>query len=450
MELLDMYNISDYIICQPLNKDEILMYSTLSTSVIVLEKEVFTDIFANRKFEMHPIICTELEQMGFLFSGDQNSQADLLENIRQEIAYADHGITSITIAPTMECNAQCYYCFEKGAIQGTMSIQTAQNLVNFIVKYCTEKEIYISWFGGEPLLATDIIDYISDKLLDSGIKIESTITTNGLLLNDVIINKFRKWNVTRVQITLDGVGQEYDRIKNYKTVSEEKPFDVVMCNIENLISNEINVHLRVNYASKNYSIVESTMEYLNKRFGDYKYLYLYGVPLDLPDIKGYSEFDEIEGEIFLKVLHMSLDNGYENDELDFRSGVNISGDYNAALGELMLSPFPASCYMTNKFRFVIDHEGNIYKCQKHLGKPEFGCGNVKSGLVKNKTYDHYVTSKVHDKNCEKCFLFPICQGGCNANRLLYGNKFACPPSKSIAKKLVMSYYTYLQNDGIYK
>ena len=97
----------------------------------------------------------------------------------------------------------------------------------------------------------------------------------------------------------------------------------------------------MNYYSESYDTVKATMDYLHNRFGDYDNLYLYGVPLDLPDKKGYSEFDEKEGKIFLQVLDDSLKRGYENDELNF-SALRVSEDYNKALGELMLAPFPAS------------------------------------------------------------------------------------------------------------
>ena len=64
----------------------------------------------------------------------------------------------------------------------------------------------------------------------------------------------------------------------------------------------------------------------------------------------------------------------------------------------------------------------------------------------NEIYDFYVTEQFHDEECTNCAMLPICQGGCNANRLLYGSKFACPPSKSIVKKLVMKYYHYVTGE----
>lgn len=57
------------------------------------------------------------------------------------------------------------------------------------------------------------------------------------------------------------------------------------------------------------------------------------------------------------------------------------------------------------------------------------------------------TAEIHDPECVNCNMFPLCQGGCNSNRLLYGDKFSCPPSKTIINKLVLEYYKYLENDN---
>ena len=435
------YCISNYIVTQQLNENEKLLYSTLSTSIVTLENDLYNDIFIKCNFELHPVECESLEEMGFLFQGESDKQFNELEKIRKEIVEAEHGITAITIAPTMDCNARCYYCFENGAKKGKMSFETACAVADFLIKECTGRELYISWFGGEPLMAVDIIELINEKLLAANIKIESTITTNGILIDENMIEKFKRWNLTRVQITIDGLDEDYNRIKNY-TLDLDNPFERIMENICLLMKSELSIHLRVNYKSTDYSIVKATMNRLHRCFGKYNKLYLYGVPLDLPQVKGYSEFDKNEGEIFLRVLEDSLHNGYENDELNFAS-LKVSEDYNPALGELMLAPFPANCFMVNKDRYVIDDAGFLYKCQKHLGKPKYNCGDVFGGPVINDIYNYYVTQKLRNERCKECQILPICQGGCNANRLLYGHKFACPPSKSIIDKLVLRYYQYV-------
>ena len=441
------YNISKYIVTQSLNQDEILLYSTLSTSLLLLDNTEYQEIFKKHNYHLYPKECMELCEMGFLYTGESDKQFLELEGIRRSISLEDHGITAITIAPTMDCNARCYYCFEKGASQGMMTEGVADKVSEFLINNCKEKKLYIAWFGGEPLMAEPIISRITKQLCDNDIEIESTITTNGILIDERMITRFQLWNVTRVQITIDGIGEDYNRVKRYK-IDNPNPFETIMCNIELLIKSDITVHLRVNYYSTNYNIVKQTMDYLHDRFGDYEKLYLYGVPLDLPSRKGYSEFDEEEGSIFLNVLDNSLKRGYENDELNF-SALRVSNEYNKALGELMLAPFPASCFMVNKDRYVIDDKGYLYKCQKQLGRKEMNCGDVYSGVRINDIYNYYVTDRLHGDKCRDCNILPICQGGCKANRLLYGDKYACPPSKTIIDKLVLKYYEYIINDNTY-
>lgn len=434
------YEVSKYIISQPLDEHSMLVYSMLTSSLVVLENDLYSAYFENASFEDESM-CLQLEEMGFLADLRQPSQLSQLMDIRKSVVETD-GITSITIAPTMECNARCYYCFERGARRGTMSFETADALVDFLYRNCPSKELYIAWFGGEPLLATDVIDRIVDGLLEREILVESTITTNGILINEGLLQKFKKWNVSRVQISLDGIGDAYGKVKRFEDI-EGNPFELIVGIISMLLDSGTSVHIRLNYKSTEEGGVKEAFDYFHGRFGGYENLYLYGAPLDLPEIKGYSEFDHEEGDIFHDVLRMSLDHGYENDELNYRDGVNISEDYNVALGELMLSPFPASCLMADRWRLVVDDQGILYKCQKHLGKPEYSCGDVFDGLEENAYFKYYATSELHDESCADCPILPICQGGCNANRLLYGDKYACPPSKTVTKKLVMDYYMLL-------
>ena len=435
------YNISKYIVAQPLSDSEMLLYSTFSTSILTLEKDVYVEIFKEEKYDEYVDICLELAEMGFLFEGKKTAQSDELTQTRREIVNADHGITFCLIAPTMECNARCYYCFEHGAEQGKMTREIANATADFLIKNCKEKELSISWFGGEPLMATDVISYITNKVIESGIKLDSTVTTNGILISPETIKHFGEWKVERVTISVDGLYESYNKIKRY-VLPIDNPFERIVENIKLCLESGINTHLRINYKSSEYDVVHEAMNYFHREFGEYPNLYLYGAPLDMPAEKGYSEFDSIEGDIYIKVLSDSFKWGYEDDEINYRE-LSVTSDYDKALGELMLSPFPASCLMVNKNRFVIDHKGLLYKCQKHLGKSKFNCGDVFNGPVENEIFNYYSTEEIADEDCMDCRIFPICQSGCKANRLLYGKKHACPPTVSVIEKLVMEYYEHL-------
>ena len=76
-------------------------------------------------------------------------------------------IDRYNILTSTGCNARCYYCFEEGYYPKVehMSIETADKVVNYIIKTAKkDKIIYLRWFGGEPLINTKVIDYISTKL----------------------------------------------------------------------------------------------------------------------------------------------------------------------------------------------------------------------------------------------------------------------------------------------
>lgn len=87
------------------------------------------------------------------------------ERLRKEVIDSSSDkIANIIIAPTLECNAHCFYCFENGFKKGKMSIETADRLVDYLQEHWNGEKLGITWFGGEPLLAADIIDRIIDKL----------------------------------------------------------------------------------------------------------------------------------------------------------------------------------------------------------------------------------------------------------------------------------------------
>lgn len=104
------------------------------------------------------------------------------------------GIKSYTILPTFRCNARCIYCYEEGVTQTTMTPETVEQVIRFIVSTHAGKKAKITWFGGEPLLGEGIIDRICEGLREAGVEYKSTIISNGSLISPEIISKMvREW-----------------------------------------------------------------------------------------------------------------------------------------------------------------------------------------------------------------------------------------------------------------
>ncbi|MEO0124500.1 MAG: radical SAM protein [candidate division WOR-3 bacterium] len=121
---------------------------------------------------------------------------------------------TINIYPTFRCNLKCEMCFEKYArVEKEMEIQDWLRIIDEIKKF--RPRIHIS--GGEPFVYKDIvkiIEYIKKKNL------YLHITTNGTFLEDYA-EEIKKFNVNRIDISIDGIGDIHDKIRGVKGTFEK-------------------------------------------------------------------------------------------------------------------------------------------------------------------------------------------------------------------------------------
>ena len=181
-------------------------------------------------------------------------------------------ITDFQIITTTECNANCFYCYESKFSKISMSKITADKVVDFIRKNTSGQKAKVLWYGGEPLVNSDVIDYISTKLDSTGISYSSSIISNGLLFTDSIIDRAQKsWRLTNARITLDGTERIYNKIKAYRNASVN-PFSLVLSNIEKLTNNGIKVTIRINVGQHNINDVFNLVNQLCDRYKNSKFV----------------------------------------------------------------------------------------------------------------------------------------------------------------------------------
>ena len=124
---------------------------------------------------------------------------------------------SLILFPTEKCNFRCTYCYEDFAI-GRMSADTIAGIKNLVRGRIEEiDELNVSWFGGEPLLAYDIVKDICafsrDIAIAHGAAFTSEITTNGYRLSEERFLELASLGVSSYQISLDGDEQGHDQIR---------------------------------------------------------------------------------------------------------------------------------------------------------------------------------------------------------------------------------------------
>ena len=201
------YRLMTYVVQQPVD-DGVLLYNTLTCSLVLLTPDEAADITAQQ----------ELIDRWFLVPQEHDDQK-LCRQVRQMAALlkpAAKAITGYTILTTTGCNARCFYCYEKGTKPVTMTAETVDKVVRYIVKHRGDEKVKISWFGGEPLVNAKVIDQICTELREQGVPFRSTMISNGYLFDADKVQRAKDlWQLRSVQITLDGTEQTYNRVKDY-------------------------------------------------------------------------------------------------------------------------------------------------------------------------------------------------------------------------------------------
>ena len=244
----------------------ILLHNTLTTELLFLQPDEATDFFTSPYAAKHwfsvPGITSEIE---------------LVQTVRDALIAIDKVSHSICdffylIFTTTCCNARCPYCYEIGHHHNTsMSRETAEKTADFIIQRSYPgQRLRLDWMGGEPLLNTAVIDLICDRVRASGTPFSSGMATNAYLMTEDLLRKTKdRWNLSLVQITLDGTEEKYNSTKRYVGVNTEKssPYRRIMDNIEAAIRLGISLEIHLNMTPENCDDIIDVAKELYRRFG---------------------------------------------------------------------------------------------------------------------------------------------------------------------------------------
>ena len=292
------------------------------------------------------------------------------------------------IFTTLDCNARCYYCFEKRIPESNMTIATANRVIEYIQEQADGEPIYIVWFGGEPLFNYQVIDVITTGLWEKGLQFESKMISNGLLFDRTLEERAKKhWNVKSVQITLDGTGQVYKRTKAYVTDIED-PFERVIQNIKILLADDIKVVIRLNVGLYNYSDMRELVDFLCEEFRGEKNLYIYTSPLN--EIIKYKDEKKSFMYDILDELNSKLDLFFEKKKKkEFAD--KISNSY---------------CMATGREAVTILPDGKVGICEG-ITKDAF-LGDIYSKKFDIKMREAFGRRFYREDKCRPCPLYPEC------------------------------------------
>jgi uncharacterized protein len=173
----------------------------------------------------------------------------------------------LTVLPTEHCNFRCTYCYEDFAL-GRMSRETIDALKKFILHRAPElTELQIRWFGGEPLIAFDIIEEISTYItqlipLYPQLQLQGSVTTNGWLLDIEHATRLAALHVNSFQITLDGPQIQHDSTR--LLANNRGSYEGIHKNLRALKASNlpINIELRLHLTPDNLPVIEDYADFL--------------------------------------------------------------------------------------------------------------------------------------------------------------------------------------------
>ena len=224
----------------------------------------------------------QLLERWFLVSPDleeHRTALELRETLRAMEPPADR-LEKYTVFTTTACNARCFYCFERGWEPRTMTPETADKAADYMLRHSAGGPFQIDWFGGEPLVNLRVIDRICRRLTDAGADFQSSMVTNGSLFDPEVVRRAATlWRLGQTHITLDGVGEVYDRIKDYKTGSAGA-FERVIGNIRLLSAAGIRVNIRMNYDLYNLAEIRRLTDWLGDNLAGLPGVRAYPIPLN--------------------------------------------------------------------------------------------------------------------------------------------------------------------------
>ena len=385
------YRLMTYVVQQPVD-DGVLLYNTLTCSLVLLTPDEAADITAQR----------ELIDRWFLVPQEHDDRKACIE-IRQMAALltpATESINKYIILPTTGCNARCFYCFEKGAKPVNMTAETASKVVRYIVGHRGDEKVVLRWFGGEPLVNAKVIDQICTELREQGVPFFSWMYSNGYLFDADMVQRAKDlWQLHHVVITLDGTEQTYNRVKDY-VYRGVNAFERVLQNIAMLTAAGILVKIRLNVDKHNVGEMSSVVELLHQRFGTNEHLSVYSMQL-------YGEHSpEDNAELFARRMQLEQ----QLMQYGFKDQGGLPRDIKVNC-----------CSADNDGSVVIAPDGHLGKCEHYIDSEFFG--HIDSEERNEVVLRKFKERKPDIEACATCFFYPQC----NSRRLVMCNKYNCTP-----------------------
>ncbi|MBQ9905871.1 MAG: thioether cross-link-forming SCIFF peptide maturase [Oscillospiraceae bacterium] len=353
---------------------------------------------------------TALKEQGKLFSPD--TFEPIAGTLKQKTAGV---VKALCLHIAHTCNLNCSYCFaSQGKYHGdraVMSFEVGKQALDFLVANSgTRHNLEVDFFGGEPLMnfqvVKDLVAYARSIEQESGKHFRFTLTTNGLLIDDDVID-FANRECSNVVLSLDGRKEIHDRYR--VDYAGSGSWEKIVPKFQKLVEARggKNYYMRGTFTHANPDFLEDIKVMLDLGFNE---LSMEPVVAAEGDPAALTEDDlPIVTEQYEKLAALMIQRRKEGKPFTFyHYMIDLTG------GPCIYKRI-SGCGSGTEYMAVTPW-GDLYPCHQFVGEEKFRLGDIWKGVNNTSVQDDFMACNVYAREeCRTCWARLYCSGGCAAN-----------------------------------
>ena len=351
-----------------------------------------------------------LKEAGKLFTED--TFAPLAGTLKQRSAGV---VKALCLHVAHTCNLNCSYCFaSQGKYHGdraVMSFEVGKQALDFLIAHSAgRRNLEVDFFGGEPLMNFEVVKqlvaYARSREAECGKHFRFTLTTNGMLINDDVID-FANREMHNVVLSLDGRKEIHDRFR--VDYAGKGSWERIVPKFQKLVQARGNqsYYIRGTFTHANPDFLKDIEEMLRLGFTELSMEPVVCAPEDpsaltKEDLPIVLEQYERLAQLMLERHRAGKPFTFYHYMIDLKGGPCI---YKRVSG----------CGSGTEYMAVTPW-GDLYPCHQFVGEEKFKLGNVWDGVTNTAIQDEFASCNVYTRpECKDCWAKLYCSGGCAAN-----------------------------------
>ncbi len=351
----------------------------------------------------------ELKQNGQLFTEDN------YQNLAQNYKNKGKVIKALCLHIAHSCNLNCEYCFAaQGKYHGQealMSKETAIRAIDFLIENSGSRHnLEVDFFGGEPLLNWQVIvetvNYARQIEKQKNKNFRFTLTTNGMLLNDDIIN-FANKEMANVVLSLDGRAEIHDKWR--VDYNGKGSYQKIVPKFQEFVTKRKhqNYYIRGTFTRENIDFTNDIQHMLDLGF---KELSMEPIVCEADNPLGIKEADlPILAEQYNLLAEMMLKEAANGQEFSFYHYM-MDFDHGPCVYKCITGCGSGTEYM------AVTPQGKLYPCHQFVSDEEYCLGDIWQGITNPSIEQKFKDCTLYSRpDCKDCWAKLYCAGGCAAN-----------------------------------